>query len=52
MEPSISEKNHRSRKNLWKKYDFRSLLIELQQNWMGEKTLKRQQNSRLKPPAT
>ena len=39
MEPSISEKNHRSRKKLWKKYDFRSMLIELQQDWMKKKNV-------------
>ena len=45
MEPSIGEKVHGIRKNVWKKYDFRSMLIELQQDWMSKKTLKRHQNS-------
>ena len=52
MEPSIGEKVHRSRKNVWKKYEIRSRLIELQQHWMSKKTLKRHQNRLLKPSAT
>ena len=43
---------HRSRKNVWKKYEFRSRLIERQQDRMTEKTLKSHQNSLLLFSAT
>ena len=43
---------HRSRKNVWNKYEFRSRLIEIQQDRMAQKTLKSHQNSLLLDSAT
>ena len=52
MEPSNSGEFYRSRKNLWKKYENRLGLLELQQEWMTKKTFKSQQNILLKLSGT